>query len=457
MLRTSLGAGVLAAVLAVSSAVAQPPPAPTAPPVLPAPTPVPSASAAEAGAGPPTFAAAVGGRLRGPGVGRSVGAAILDLSSGELVWRQGSRAAYTPASTTKLLTATAVLATLPPDHRFTTRVLRGSRPGRLVLVGGGDPLLSATTGRLPYGVPRTPIAQLAGRTAAALAAQPVRLGARRSPIVVDVDDSLFARPAAPASWEPGYVPAGIAGKVGALALDGGRAEPGPRRRVADPALAAGQELARRLTAAGVPARLGRRVTAPPQAAELAAVTSAPLARVVEHTLEYSDNDMAEVLARHVAVARGGIADAAGAAAAIRRTLTELGVDLRGSTVLDGSGLSRGAAVEPRDLVATLALTANPARPELGAVLSGLPVAGLTGSLADRFDEPAERAGAGLVRAKTGSLTGISALAGTVVAADGHTYAFAFLLDAVPGSPLPARDALDEAAAALARCGCRTGP
>ena len=93
-------------------------------------------------------------------------------------------------------------------------------------------------------------------------------------------------------------------------------------------------------------------------------------------------------------------------------------------------------------------SADPAHPELRPILTGLPVAGFTGTLTTRYESGA----AGLVRAKTGTLTGVNALAGTVVDEDGHLLAFAFLATGTPNTP-EARSALDEAATALAACGC----
>ncbi len=60
-----------------------------------------------------------------------------------MVYRHGARR-VTPASTLKMLTATAALEALGPDHRFTTRVVATPSSPRIVLVGGGDPLLGRT-------------------------------------------------------------------------------------------------------------------------------------------------------------------------------------------------------------------------------------------------------------------------------------------------------------------------
>ena len=97
------------------------------------------------------------------------------------------------------------------------------------------------------------------------------------------------------------------------------------------------------------------------------------------------------------------------------------------------------------------LAASTDHPQLRPLLTGLPVAALSGTLAERFDESA--GAAGWVRAKTGSLRGVTSLAGTVQDADGRLLVFAVLADAVPATTA-ARDAVDSVAAALVACGCR---
>ncbi|MGB8944597.1 MAG: D-alanyl-D-alanine carboxypeptidase, partial [Streptomyces sp.] len=90
-------------------------------------------------------------------------------------------------------------------------------------------------------------------------------------------------------------------------------------------------------------------------------------------------------------------------------------------------------------------------PELRSVVTGLPVAGFTGTLVDRY--PKNSPGTGVVRAKTGTLTGVNTLAGTVVDAEGRLLVFAFMTTGTT-DPKAAQAALDQMASAVAKCGCR---
>ena len=101
----------------------------------------------------------------------------------------------------------------------------------------------------------------------------------------------------------------------------------------------------------------------------------------------------------------------------------------------------------------LRVAASEEHPELRAVVEGLPTAGFTGSLTSRFAGDAEE-GLGRVRAKTGTLTGVHALAVIVTGADGVPMGVVLAADRVePAKGLDARVALDRAAAALAACAC----
>jgi serine-type D-Ala-D-Ala carboxypeptidase/endopeptidase (penicillin-binding protein 4) len=160
-----------------------------------------------------------------------------------------------------------------------------------------------------------------------------------------------------------------------------------------------------------------------------------------------------VLARQVAVAEHRMPSFAGASLAVRDVLGRLGVDTTGDTILDGSGLSRDDRLRPRTLLSVLETASSPDHPELRTVVADLPVAGFSGSLAYRFTEGG-RPALGVVRAKTGTLTGVSGLVGTVTAAGGAVLGFVAIADKVPPErTLAARAQLEKVAAALAACSC----
>ncbi|MGH3646406.1 MAG: D-alanyl-D-alanine carboxypeptidase, partial [Micromonosporaceae bacterium] len=131
----------------------------------------------------------------------------------------------------------------------------------------------------------------------------------------------------------------------------------------------------------------------------------------------------------------------------------LGLDTEPITLADGSGLSRRNQLTAGLLTSLLVLAADDAHPELAGVFTGLAVAGYSGTLHDRFGAAAG-AGAGLVRAKTGTLNGVSSLAGVVVDADGRLLGFSLIANNVPGGLDSAEPVLDKIAAKLAACGCR---
>ncbi len=391
---------------------------------------------------------ALAGALRDPDLGGDVLAAVAGLGAEGTVYSRGGAggaARAVPASTTKLLTTTAALAALGPDHTFRTAVLRDGRR-RVVLVGGGDPFLAATPD--PEAYPRVAdVTTLARATARRL----VRAGVRR--VRVGYDDTLFTGPDVNPRWPESYVGEGVVSPIRALWVDEGRLD-GGESRVADPSASAAAFFAGALTRAGVKVvGTPRPRAAPAGSGELAGVDSAPLSAIVERVLLVSDNEAAEVLGHHVGLASGGGGSFAGGVRGVRRELGRLGVDLSGARLLDGSGLSREDRLTPATLVEVLQVAASVEHPDLRAVVTGLPVAGFTGSLADRFDDAAPP-GRGRVRAKTGTLTGVTALAGVATDLDGHPLVFALVADRVAlESTLDARAALDAAAAALGACRC----
>jgi D-alanyl-D-alanine carboxypeptidase/D-alanyl-D-alanine-endopeptidase (penicillin-binding protein 4) len=373
--------------------------------------------------------------LRAPGLGPQVRAEVVDAVSGDRLFAAAAQRPVPPASTAKLLTAAALLTVRPPTYRIITTVRAGSG-GTITLVGGGDPTISGAPRGKPTAYPEA--ARLTDLADQILRAHvPVRR--------IVVDDALFTGPAISPAWAPGDVPSSYASAITAVMADGGRAAPADAVRSATPDLAAGHELAAALHEPNLP--VSRATTGTGRV--VARVESAPLSVLIEQMLQESDNVIAECLARQVAIARHEPASFTGAAAAIRQVLHGLHLSV-GSGMVDGSGL----AARDRLSVATLAdvLETVIARPSLHPVLAGLPVAGWSGTLDTRYLSGRARAGAGVVRAKTGTLTGVSALAGVVHDASGRLLVFAFDADRVQ-STTAADAALDDLAAALARCGC----
>ncbi|GAA1556617.1 D-alanyl-D-alanine carboxypeptidase/D-alanyl-D-alanine endopeptidase [Kribbella lupini] len=389
---------------------------------------------------------AMAAALADPSLGKHYGATVFDASRNKTLYSVGTTRPYVPASTLKLLTTVSALETLGPDHWFTTStVLSGTS---LVLVGGGDPLLTVKRSKDPLDFPvRATLQDLATSTAKSLREQGV------AAVTLGYDASLFAGPAANAKWEANYIPEGIAAPTSALWVNEGRVSLGMAKRAASPAAAAAASFATLLRAAGIKvAPSVKPVTAPKTAERTGEVRSAPLGDIVEYVNLHSDNDGAEVLLRHVGIATGNGGSYAGGLKGLRETLTKLGLNVSKARIEDGSGLSRTNQV-PLDVLAG-AVRVAVARPELRHLISGLPVAGFTGSLEKRFAGPGTAGGTGLVRAKTGTLTGVHSLAGLVRTRTGSLLVFAVATDAVPADkPLEARAALDRAVAALATCGC----
>jgi len=172
-------------------------------------------------------------------------------------------------------------------------------------------------------------------------------------------------------------------------------------------------------------------------------------------LQTSDNTIAECLARQVALAAAKPASFLGAAGAVRAALVRFGVD-PGAGMRDASGLAADDRVSAAALAGVLRLVVGAAHPQLHLIVTALPVAAWSGTLAQRYLPGSPAAGgAGVVRAKTGTLTAVSTLAGIVHDKDGRLLVFALLADRVPpGATRGAEAALDRVAAVLAGCGCR---
>ncbi|HXW88878.1 MAG TPA: D-alanyl-D-alanine carboxypeptidase/D-alanyl-D-alanine-endopeptidase [Streptosporangiaceae bacterium] len=396
--------------------------------------------------------------LSSAALGQSVGVLVTNLTTGQVLYASNASTGFTPASTNKLATAVAALTVLGPAARLTTKVVTGTANDSIVLVGGGDPTLAA--GHPPaadYPQPAT-LVQLASLTARALRARGERS------VQLGFDTSLYTGPGLGPGWPASYVTTGNVSVITPLEVDQGRvtasgvpvdADLSGGLRSADPAQQAADVFAGYLAADGITVRgAGQQVTAPAGAATLASVQSPPLAEIVQWMLEESNNVIAENLARQVAIATGQPASFSGAAAAVTSVLRRLGVT--GNLQLyDGSGLSPQDEIAPAVLVQLIRLAATTAR--LRSVLTGLPVDGFSGTLqagASVFG-PSGGAGLGVVRAKTGNLSTVAALAGSAYARNGQLLAFAVMADEIPPAALNTAAAqMVGLASVLAGCGCQ---
>ncbi len=419
---------------------------------LPAAGPAPAVAASAAGRAVDgtSVAAAVDGLLRPRVLGRHYAVQVVDLSDGRVAYRRGA-VSVTPASTTKLLTSAAALDSLGPMVRFRTTVRWTPGNREVVLVGGGDPFLASSPAQGAETYPgRADVVTLARRTAAALREKQV------TRVRLSFDDSYFTGPSVNPAWPATYLPEDVVPPITALWVDEGRSPTG-FGFVEDPAAAAARAFAAALRRAGVTVVPGvRRAPAPAGAADLASVASPPLGEIVERTLAVSDNQAAEVLARHVGLAERQEGSFSAGAASVLAVVQRLGVNVTGDRLYDGSGLSRLNVLSTQTLTGVLRVAGQDARPQLRQVLTGLPVAGFTGSLTYRFDVgPA--AARGRVRAKTGTLTGVHGLAGVVDDRTGARMAFVVVADRVrDAKSLEAQTLVDRIAAALGACRCSVG-
>ncbi|WP_068280283.1 D-alanyl-D-alanine carboxypeptidase/D-alanyl-D-alanine endopeptidase [Aldersonia kunmingensis] len=418
--------------------------APAPPPVLPA----PQVMAVPQGAPmpvPAVLGAALAPVIANPALGRFAGV-VTDAATGTVLWGVDPDTPLTPASTAKILTSAAALLALPIDHRVSTDVVRGDAPNELVLVGRGDPTLTAQ----PIGAPNF--------YPGAARIEDLAEQVRRSGVAADtilVDTSAYSGPTMAEGWVPADIAGGFIAPIEPVMLDGGRIVPleDESPRTPTPALDAGRALAIALGIDPANVRFG---AAPAGAAPVAVVQSAPLRDRLGQMMWRSDNVLAEAIGRELAIdlagdrtAQAGSFD--GAVRAVTDTLSGAGVDLAGVRLSDVSGLSVNDLAPARALGRIVAMAAGPDETELRPMLDYLPVAGATGTLADRY-AAGDRAGAGWVRAKTGTLSEASALVGSVIDVDQRVLTFALLSNGTP--PVDSRPALDAVAGTLRSCGCR---
>jgi serine-type D-Ala-D-Ala carboxypeptidase/endopeptidase (penicillin-binding protein 4) len=345
------------------------------------------------------------------------------------------------ASTQKLLTASAALTHIPENFQPVTQV-RAVRPivdgvidGDLWLIGGGDPLLTtpvyAATKEVPG--PMTKLGDLADKIAAT--------GLTRVAGRLVVDDRRYDAVRLVPSWKSSYIARRDVGPISALGSDDGfTSDPdGGFAAAANPDIATGEKLVamladRGVTVDGVVERPG--VTEnPTTAARVAVAEIQGLSRndLVAQMLTDSDNVTAEMLLKEVAYqVRGSAGSTAAGAQIALEALEAAGIDTAGVNIVDGSGLDRGNRLTCAVLVGILdrAATSGPNSP----ILTGLPIAGQSGTMRKRLDGDLT---SGRLRAKTGTLNGVSGLAGVIETSSRRSIHFAIVVNTADDAVNPA--------------------
>ena len=369
-------------------------------------------------------------RIDNPYLGRDVSLVVQDVSTGDVIVSRHGDKRMLPASNMKVVTAVTALATLGAGKAFTTRVLGGSKPGEVILQGGGDPMLTTKD-----------LNRLARRTAASIPG--------RGRLTVHIDDHLFSAATRAPGWPRDYQPAAAA-PVRAIA------------RLGDYSMANQQRAAavfrKALERQGFAVTAGRHVETGPDAQVLAEVSEHTVGQAVNYMLNHSENNVAEILYRHVARAKGQPATWAGGRIAAGLVLADLGIDTSRMSLMDGSGLSRRNRISAKALADIFRLTRAKDSTRFASMYArgAMPIAGVDGTLDDRygrFDSKPSRCARGDIRAKTGTLFDTIGLTGIATGSDGREKSFSILVNDRPQrfSALATRRAVDGLAATITGC------
>lgn len=404
-------------------------PATPAPTPRAAPSPSPEPSPAPALAADDELRARLDGLLADPAVAPAgpIAVAVVD-ASGAPVYERRADEAFLPASTQKLVVAASGLALLGPEHRFPT-VVRATAPigpdgtvaGDLVLVGGGDPVLASPifADQVEPDRPETPLVWLADQLRDA--------GVRQVTGQLLGDGTALPGEPVPRGWLQGYLTDLDGVRTSGLTVDAGRVlgiEEGTLfgRAADDPAQNAAAQLQGLLAERGITVAGGAAATTTPPAAavELARVESPPLRDLLRWSVQESDNQVADQIFRAVGAADGD-GTWTGAAAAAESSLQVLGLDWSDAFLADGSGLSRDDRLSAGFLAR---LDATMGRSSLSDEWNGLmAVSGRSGTLRQRLVGTVAE---GRLRGKTGSLSDVRALVGTVLGPGESRYHVAVL-------------------------------
>lgn len=367
---------------------------------------------------------------------------VRNMKSGKLVCGLNASGMRSLASNTKIFTTATTLARLGPTRRYATRLFavgridrHGTLHGNLFLKGGGDPALGTDAFLNVY-------LGGAGSPIEALARKAKRSGLRRVTGRLIGDDTVFDRLRGVA--DSGYATSSWIGPLSGLSLNAGFTSSSLSRFSSDPARLATRTLMRALRSEGVKIKTGVGMKRTPAAAKrtlVARQASPDMAWMARVTNLNSNNFFAEMLLKNLGAKIRNQGTTKGGAIVVKRYAASQGVKVR---PIDGSGLTRSNRSSAKGVVRLLMRSHK--RPWGDDFVASLPVAGRDGTLASRMRGTAAE---GRCHAKTGTLTGVSALSGYCFNASGRRFAFSILMNGVSNS-YTARYAQDRIAALIAR-------
>lgn len=331
------------------------------------------------------------------------GMMLVDPSTGESIFEFSADSLRMPASLLKIISAVALLDYVEPDFRFTTEILTGSEPNTLVIAGSLDPwmerngVLAIKMGRasLPKLV-KTALKKLDSENGGPIKTLNIKYSKMHYPDLDFIKSQFVAR----------------------------NVKVTTTRITSEEASLSSKE-------------------------SIAVFQSPPMQKIMDWMLIWSDNTLGNRMAMYASMKAGFGYSESGIQETFVKTLNNLGINSTGLVAVDGSGLSRSNRVSAQMLAELLLKTYDNEKYQI--IYGGLPVGGVNGTMRNRFVSSAPKA-IGLVRTKTGSLTGVVSLAGYVQGGD-REYIFVAIADQIPKYPSAARAAriaLDKVLAKFAK-------
>jgi D-alanyl-D-alanine carboxypeptidase len=303
---------------------------------------------------------------------------VIDQKTGQVVYEKNAMSPRKPASVLKLLSATAAYTYLQPTQRFNTSAWVGAAPKSIVIQGSLDPWFSLNDNQAKK-MGRTSLPRIEYNTLSAL--KKANTGSIRNSTIYY--SNLYSQDIA--NLKKFYSKHGV-----------------------------------NATMKRVSTQDAETLSAEP----ILSSDSPELQEILAFTLTWSDNLLAERIARLASFAAGHSLDDSGVAQTFDEVLADLGIESTNLVTQDASGLSKENRITAKQ-VAYLLVKIR-AESKFAPIIGGLPIGGISGTLRNRFVDTAPQA-IGLIKAKTGTLNGTANLAGYVESGD-REYAFVILAD-----------------------------